>query len=80
MGGRLLLSNSLTFVLAMGGDEPDPDYPFYVRRVRKYHDVGISTRRKSLRTRRGRRVRLREYCQMAVSDDLRLVHIEKPGR
>jgi hypothetical protein len=78
IGGRLFVSNSLTFVLAMGGDEPDPDYPFYVRRVRKYQDVGISTRRKSLRTRLGRRVRLHEYCQIAVGDDLRLVRIEKP--
>src|SRR5262245_25064654 len=31
-GEELFVSNSWAFVLAMTGDEPDPDYPFY------YHD------------------------------------------
>ena len=77
-GDDLFMSNSLAFVLAMAGDEPDPCYPFYARKLRGFVMDGISRKGKVLRTRRGRQVELHEYCQVAVSDDLRLVRIEKP--
>jgi len=78
-GDDLFMSNSMAFVLAMTGDEPDPCYPFYARKLRRFVIDGICRKRKVLRTRLGRRVELHEYCQVAVSDDLRLVRIEKPA-
>lgn len=77
-GGDLFISNSLAFVLAMAGDEPDPCYPFYYHKLRAYFMDGICRKHKVIRTRRGRRVQLHEHCQVAVGDDLRLVRIEKP--
>lgn len=78
IGADLFISNSLTFVLAMAGDEPDPFYPFYCNKLRAYFNDGIYRKRKMIRTRLGRKVELHEHCQVAVGDDLRWVRIEKP--
>jgi len=77
-GADLYISNSPAFVLAMAGDEPDPCYPFYDRKLQGYASDGISRKHKTIRTRLGRRVQLHDHCQVAAGDDLRLVRIEKP--
>ena len=75
---NLYVSNSLAFVLAMAGDEPDPRYPFYRHKVRGYLLDGIHRKRKTIGTKRGQRVELHDHCQVIVGDDLRLARIEKP--
>ena len=74
----LFLSNSLVFVLAMADDELDPYYPFYYPQLRAYFMDGIHRKRKLIHTGRGQHVQLHEHCQVAVSDDLRPVRVEKP--
>jgi hypothetical protein len=78
-GGDLFLANSLAFVLAMAGDEPDPRYPFYGHDLRTHATSGKRRKHKVFRTRLGRRVQLHEHCQVVVGRDLRLVHMEKPA-
>jgi len=75
----LFLSNTLSFLLAMAGDEPDPCYPFYGTKLREYRDAGIQITNKKLCTRRGRHIRLHEYCQVAAGNDLQLIRLEKPA-
>ena len=78
VGADLFLSNSLVFVLAMTGDEPDPYFPFYYHELRAHFIDGIQRKRKTIHTRMGRRVVLHDHCQIAVGSDLRLERIEKP--
>jgi hypothetical protein len=77
-GRDLFLSNSMVFVLAMAGDEPDPHYPFYAHKMHWYGTSGIRSKDKSFPTRRGRRLRMHEYCQVAVGEDLRVIRVPKP--
>jgi hypothetical protein len=77
--GDLFVSNSLSFVLAMAGDELDPCYPFYTHKLRGYlHDGSYYRQHKVIHTKRRRKVDLHYHCQVAVGDDLRLERIEKP--
>lgn len=77
-GSELYLSNSLVFLLAMTGDEPDPVFPFYYHALRAHFMDGISRKRKSIHARSGRRIELHDHCQVAVGPDLRVQRIEKP--
>jgi hypothetical protein len=79
VGAELFLSNSLVFVLAMTGDEPDPYFPFYYHALRAHFRDGIHRKRKAIHTRLGRRVELHDHCQVAIGPDLRSQRIEKPA-
>jgi hypothetical protein len=79
VGPELFLSNSLVFVLAMTGDEPDPCFPFYYHELRAHFRDGIRRKRKATHTRLGRRVELHDHCQIAIGPDLRAQRIEKPA-
>ena len=79
VGAELFLSNSLVFLLAMTGDEPDPGFPFYYHALRAHYFDGIRRKHKAIHTRLRRRVALHDHCQVAVGPDLRLERIEKPA-
>ena len=78
IGGDLFISNSLAFVLAMVGDQPDPSYPFYCNKLCGFFNDGIHRKYKMIHTKLGRQVALHDHCQVAVGANLRLVRIEKP--
>lgn len=78
VGTDLFISNSMAFCMAMADDEPDPCYPFYSGQRQEYLTDGIHRKHKSFSTRRGHRLEWHDHCQIAVSDDLRLMRIEKP--
>ncbi len=79
VGAAIFLSNSLVFLLAMTGDEPDPCFPFYYHELRAQIRDGIQRKRTTLRTRRRQRVELHAHCQLAIGPDLRAERIEKPA-
>lgn len=79
VGDELCVSNSLVFLLAMTGDEPDPCFPFYYHALRAHFTDGIRRKRKTIHTRMRRRVELHDHCQLAVGPDLRAERIEKPA-
>ena len=79
VGAALFLSNSLVFLLAMTGDEPDPGFPLYFNALRAHFMDGIRRKRKTIHTRLGRRVELHDHCQIAVDPELRMQRIEKPA-
>jgi hypothetical protein len=79
VGDELYVSNSLVFLLAMTGDEPDPCFPFYYHALRAHFTDGIRRKRKTIHTRMRRRVELHDHCQLAVGPELRAERIEKPA-
>lgn len=77
IGDELLVSNSLPFLLAVSGDEPDPLYRFYRDDLAAYLRVGTSQAHKPLHTRRGRTVLLHDMANVLIRPDLSIRRIEK---
>lgn len=69
LGDRVLVSNSLAFVLARAGDSVDPDYPFYESDLMSY-TRGLRLHARSIPTRGGNEVRLFYYTNLIVDDRL----------
>jgi hypothetical protein len=74
---ELLISNSLTFLLAQGEDGPDPDHRFYDRDIIGFVD-GVSAAVRRLPTRRGRVLELLYCANLTVDRDLRVSEQRRP--
>lgn len=69
-GTRLLISNSLAFLLSQTGEGPDPAHPDYYFDLLRHYRAGLGRRIKSLRTSSGNRVRVHDCENLTISADL----------
>jgi hypothetical protein len=76
-GDRLLISNSLAFLLRAAGESLDPRYPWYVRDLGSIQ-LGLRRCRSTIPTRSGRTVHLLHHCNALVRPDLRVERRPKP--
>ena len=74
---ELLVSNSIPFLLAATGDEPDPLYRFYRDDLAAHVRAGIRETCKTLHTRRGRQLLLHDMANLSIRPDLSIRRIEK---
>lgn len=80
LADELLISNSLSCLLAESDDGPDFAYPDYFFRLLEHFREGVSAGTVSLPTARSRRVQLFAVCDLTVASDLRVTPREKdPG-
>ena len=78
--GRMLVSNSLAFLLAEAADGPDLHHANYFFDLLRHHREGVSQGGCTLGTAQGNQVRLFACCNVAVDDQLQWVTTEKdPG-
>jgi hypothetical protein len=78
MEGELFFSNSLAFLLALTGQQLDPEYPHYFLDFREFHRVGISVTKKQLRLLGPQAVEMHDCCNLLVTPGLTITRLEKP--
>ncbi len=75
---ELFVSNSLALLLAMSGEQLDPEHRHYYLDLLDHYRRGIRVKEKRLRLAGGRSVSLHDCCNLDVAEDLSLTRIEKP--
>lgn len=78
LGDRLVISNSLAFLLREAGESLDPRYPWYVRDLGSIQ-LGLRRCRRRIPTRSGRTLHLLHHCNALVRPDLSVERRAKPA-
>ncbi|MFC2169708.1 hypothetical protein ACFLRM_03960 [Acidobacteriota bacterium] len=79
-GNRLLISNSLVFLLARTGDEPDPQYPHYYYDLLEISRRGFSKAPPALTMRSGSEISILFFHNYLIRPDLSLQFQENGSR